>query len=183
MQPPWSTATSTTTLPSCISLISFSLTSLGALAPGMSTPPITRSAERTLSVVGLDGLVRHRRDLALQQRLGQRLVGREMEVRVYGLPFAHEPVLAGDRLLHLHDHLGARPDVSGLLHDLRAGGLVGGVGDPAAQARALFDQHLVPAPGERGGSAGNEPDAVLAGFDFLRRAAAHVCSGTVSLSE
>jgi len=28
----WSTATSTTTLPSCISLISFSLTSLGALA-------------------------------------------------------------------------------------------------------------------------------------------------------
>src|ERR1700682_3433817 len=47
MQPPWSTATSTTTDPSCISLMSFSLTSLGALAPGMSTPPMTRSASRT----------------------------------------------------------------------------------------------------------------------------------------
>ena len=43
-QPPWSTAMSTSTLPGFIRETRALLTSFGALAPGTSTEPITRSA-------------------------------------------------------------------------------------------------------------------------------------------
>ena len=43
-QPPWSIATSTITVPGCISRSMSRVTSFGALAPGISTEPITRSA-------------------------------------------------------------------------------------------------------------------------------------------
>ena len=45
--PPWSMAMSTTTLPGRIAAIISRLTSLGALAPGTSTAPITTSASAT----------------------------------------------------------------------------------------------------------------------------------------
>jgi len=43
-QPPWSIATSTITDPGCIVLRSPLRMSFGATAPGISTPPTTRSA-------------------------------------------------------------------------------------------------------------------------------------------
>ena len=43
-QPPWSMATSTITEPGSISRSMSRVTSFGALAPGISTEPITRSA-------------------------------------------------------------------------------------------------------------------------------------------
>ncbi len=46
-QPPWSMAMSTSTEPGFIRATSSSLTSVGALAPGISTAPITRSARST----------------------------------------------------------------------------------------------------------------------------------------
>ena len=47
MHPPWSIATSTITAPFFIFATIALVTSLGAAAPGISTPPITRSASRT----------------------------------------------------------------------------------------------------------------------------------------
>jgi len=44
MQPPWSMATSTTTAPFFMREIICRVTILGAEAPGMSTPPMRRSA-------------------------------------------------------------------------------------------------------------------------------------------
>ena len=49
MQPPWSTATSSTTEPGAMVAIISSVTSVGALAPGSSTAPISNSARRTAS--------------------------------------------------------------------------------------------------------------------------------------
>ncbi len=59
-QPPWSIAMSTRTLPGFIRETSSLVTSFGALAPGMSTAPMTGSASTTAfssSGVGHDGLV------------------------------------------------------------------------------------------------------------------------------
>ena len=68
MQPPWSTATSTTTEPGFISLISSSVTSFGAFAPVTSTAPMTRSASVTASCDVLRVRV-ERLDLALEDVL------------------------------------------------------------------------------------------------------------------
>ena len=46
-QPPWSMAMSTTTLPGRMLAIISRVTSLGALAPGTSTAPITTSDSAT----------------------------------------------------------------------------------------------------------------------------------------
>ena len=46
-QPPWSTAMSTSTEPGFICATRSLLTSLGALAPGISTAPMTMSASVT----------------------------------------------------------------------------------------------------------------------------------------
>ena len=46
-QPPWSIAMSTSTAPGFIRDTSSSLMSFGALAPGTSTAPMTRSASMT----------------------------------------------------------------------------------------------------------------------------------------
>jgi hypothetical protein len=43
-QPPWSMEMSTSTAPGFIASMTWRVTSLGALAPGISTEPITRSA-------------------------------------------------------------------------------------------------------------------------------------------
>ena len=47
IQPPWSIATSTIAEPGFMALMCSAVTSLGAAAPGISTPPITKSASST----------------------------------------------------------------------------------------------------------------------------------------
>src|SRR5439155_1606673 len=140
-----------------------------------------RLQERKLSIVGLDGLIRDRGDLPLEERLAQRLVRREMKIGVDGLTFAHQRVLGGDGLLHLDDHFRARPDFGRLLDELGTRHLVRGVGDAAAQPGALFHQHLVPAPGQRRDAAWNQAHPVLAGFDLFRATDDHRLSGRFAL--
>jgi hypothetical protein len=51
MQPPWSIATSTMTDPARIVETISAVTSFGAFAPGIRTPPISRSQLRTASAM------------------------------------------------------------------------------------------------------------------------------------
>ena len=72
----------------------------------------------------LHGLVGDAGDLALQQLLGQRLVGGEVQVGEERQPLAHPVVLLGDRLLDLEHHVDAAvgaPRLVGVGDDRRAG--------------------------------------------------------------
>ena len=86
-------------------------------------------------VARLDGLVRDRGDAALDERVRQRLVRREVQVREEHEPVAQPPVLGVDRLLDLEQELGVAPDVVDG-DDLRTDRLVRVVGERAAFARA-----------------------------------------------
>ena len=99
MQPPWSTATSTTTAPFFILAIMAAVTSLGAAAPGISTPPTTgrRGARRGAMLYG----VRHRawRRVRRTCRPGTRILVRLMS-RTRDLRAHAERDL---RRVHAHD--------------------------------------------------------------------------------
>ena len=66
-----------------------------------------RREQRQPAVGGLHGLVRDRVDPALQQELGQLLVGRQVQVGEQLLTLAEAVVLGRDRLLDLDDQVGA----------------------------------------------------------------------------
>ena len=71
-------------------------------------------------------------------------LGREVEVREQDLTLAQVLELRGDRLLDLHDHVGARPDLGRRRDDLGAGALVALLGDARTRSGAVLDQDLVP---------------------------------------
>jgi hypothetical protein len=119
-------------------------------------------------------MIGDRRDLLLHQDLGELGVDAgEVEVGVDDLARLDALVLDLDRLLHLHDHLGALPDLVRSGDDLRADALVLAVGDAGALTGALLDHHLVTLAGQRGDSGRNHSDAVLAGLDLLRHSDDH----------
>ena len=66
-----------------------------------------------------------------------------MQVRVEDLSSAQQPVLGGDGLLDLHDHVGLAVHGLRVGHDARAGSDIVGVGDAAAKACAGLDKHFV----------------------------------------
>ena len=80
---------------------------------------------------------------------------------------------SGERLLDLEDHLGALPHVVGGGDDLGADGLVGLVGDAAAEAGALLHEDLVAVRGQRARASGDHADAVFARLHFGRNAYDH----------
>ena len=79
----------------------------------------------------------------------------------------------GERLLHLHDHLGLRPDLGGVRADPRARRGERVVGEAGFRSGAGFDDDLVPAPHESVGSGGGEGHAALVGFGFFGDAYEH----------
>ena len=81
--------------------------------------------------------------LRLDQLLGERLVGGQVQVGEQHLALAHAVVLLGDRLLDLEHHLGVAPDVVGGVEDRGAGGDVLLVGDLGADAGVRLDEDLV----------------------------------------
>ena len=87
--------------------------------------------------------------------------GRKMKVGKQGLTRPHELELRRLRLLHLHDEIGPAEDVPSGVDKGRAGGSVGLVGKPRAQARGSFHDHLVASPHEFLGTHWQEADAVF----------------------
>ena len=89
-----------------------------------------------------------------------------MEVGEQDEPLSQQRVLGRERLLDLQQELGLAPDASGRAEGC-ADGSVGIVGEGAAFARALLDEHVVPALHELAGTGRRERDPVLVGLDLL----------------
>ncbi len=85
MQPPWSTATSTITLPGFIVVIISRVTSLGALAPLTNTAPTTKSARRTARAT-LNGVEYQVVKLPCNMVLRVRIRSRLISIRVTSAP-------------------------------------------------------------------------------------------------
>ena len=83
-------------------------------------------------------------------------------------------VLGGDRLLHLHQQVGAAPDLGGVRHDHGAGGGIVLVVDARARPCAGLHEHLVPAARELIDAGRRDGDAVLVVLDLGGDADAHV---------
>src|SRR5262249_16384608 len=113
-----------------------------------------------------DRLVRDARHLRVGEALRELRLRREVEVRVEHEPFAEEAVLGRERLLDLHNHLGA-PRLGGGADDLRAGGDVLAVLDAPAFARAALEEDLVAARREAASPRGGHADSVLARLDLF----------------
>src|SRR4029453_14699390 len=125
-----------------------------------------RRKQGQAAVGQLHGLVRDRRDLPLGQRLRELPAGRQVEVGEQDLALAQVLELRRDRLLHLHDHVGARPDLGRGSDDLGTGALVTLLRDARAGARAVLDEDLVPRRGELASALGRQRDAVLVVLDL-----------------
>ena len=90
----------------------------------------------------------------------------------------------GERLLHLHDQLGAAKHGVSVRHDLGARGLIISIGKTCANSRAGFDQNLVSLVGELAHRRWHNADAVLVVLDLLRHTDQHcdpLCHGGRSL--
>ena len=112
-------------------------------------------------------------DLAVDQLLGEGLVGGQVEVGEQGQALVHAVVLLRDGLLDLEHHLGVVPDLVGTVEDLGAGRRELGVVDLRPHARALLDVHVVPVRGQLVHADGRDRHAVLVVLDFLRDADLH----------
>ena len=99
------------------------------------------------------------------ERLRQRLVCGDVQVREERQVLAEPAVLLGDRLLHLQQQLRRAPDLVDR-GDPRADGGVGVVGEARADAGVLLDGHLVAALDELERAGGRERDAILALLDL-----------------
>ncbi len=122
----------------------------------------------------LHGLVGDRGDLALDQLIGQRLVGGQVQVGEQGQALAHPVVLLGHRLLDLQHHVRGAPHVVGVRDDRRPRRDVLLVMDRGALAGALLDVHLVAVRGQLVHTDGRDRHAVLVVLDFLRDADLHL---------
>ena len=126
-----------------------------------------RREQRQAAVGGLDRLVGDPGDAGVDQRPRQRLVRGDVEIREEREPLPQAGILALDRLLHLEQELGPRPD---LLHvgEPGADGGVRLVGEPGAGSGVLLDEDLVPALDELERPGGRQGDTVLPRLDLFR---------------
>jgi len=134
---------------------------------------LAHGLEQRQAALHLDGLVRDARDLLVEQRLRELGLGGEVEVREEQLAFAHAIELGRQRLLHLHDHVGALPHVVGGLHDLGADLAVRVVGETGAVPGAFLHEHLVTRGHQRVRGGGDDANAVLLALDLGRAANDH----------
>ena len=140
-----------------------------------------RSEQRKGASVGLDRLVGDRRDSALHQRAGERLVGRDVEIGEEHEALPEALVLRGDRLLDLEQEVGFAPHlVDG--HAPSANGLVGLVGKRAARPRAAFHEDLVAALRELERTGRRQRDPVLVLLDLGGDADLHRAGDDIRLA-
>src|SRR5262245_5968850 len=91
-----------------------------------------------------------------------------MEIGEQHLPGPELLALGSERLLDLHDQLGAGKNLIGIGRDLGAHGLVIGIGQARAQSRRPLDDDLVAARGQLPHRRGHEADPEFAILDFSR---------------
>ena len=114
----------------------------------------------------LHRLVRDGGDLLVDELLGERLVGGEVEVGEQGQALTQAVVLLGHRLLDLHDHVRLAPHVVGGVEDRGALRDVLLVGDRGAEAGTLLDEHVVTATHELVHPHGGDADPELVVLDL-----------------
>jgi hypothetical protein len=136
-----------------------------------------RDEEREVPVRELDRLVRDAGRARVHVRLGELLVGGEVEVGEDRLSLPHARPLDRDRLLHLDDHLGFLPDGVGRREDLRADARVLLVREARALTGALLDVDGMTSGHERLGAGRDERDTILVRLDLLRDSDLHVRAG------
>jgi hypothetical protein len=115
----------------------------------------------------LDRLVGDRRRARLEQALGERAVGGEVQVGEQDLPGAQVVVLLGPGLLDLHDQVRG-PRLGGGVDDPRAGDRVVVVMDPGGEPGPGLDEDLTPGRDELGHPRCSQADPTLV-VEHLRR--------------
>ncbi len=144
------------------------LQELGPLLDGHAAGHLAhRGQERMGAVFQRDGFVRNGHDLSFEHRLGQFPVGCEMEIREKYLSLADEIEFGRERLLDLHDHVGAAVDVGRVVNDLGSGLDIVIVEDAAARAGVRLDKDGVPSLSHLLDAHGKNADAVLVLLDLL----------------
>ena len=126
-----------------------------------------RGEQRQRTVGQLHGLVRDAAHPAVQERVGDRRIGCEVQIGEEDQPRAEVGELRGQRFLDLADQLGALPDLVRGLHDRCAGALVVGVGDRGVDAGPGLDQHRRTVVEELADAVGCDRHPVLLGLDLL----------------
>ena len=150
---------------------------LQALGADMHAHPPRHLAHRRQQRQGAarvgHGLIGDAGRAALDQPLGLRLVGGEVQIGEQHLALAQHGDLGGQRLLHLHDHVGIGEHLGRIGGDARPGGAIGVVAEADGARRPLLHAHRMAAHGELAHRIRGQPDAVLVGLDFLGNADAH----------
>jgi hypothetical protein len=106
-------------------------------------------------------------DAGRHQRLGLLAVGREVEIGEEDFPALEQRALGLERLLDLHDQIGAFENLGRVGCDLRAGRDIVGIRYAGAVACILLHHDAVAAPGELAHRRGHQAHAVFVVFDFL----------------
>ena len=109
-----------------------------------------------------------------EQLLAELVRGGEVEVREEQLVLAHQRELGRDRLLDLHDHVGAAPDLFARRDDLRARLDVLLVGDAEPRPAPCSTSTVWPRCTEHRDAGRGHADAKLLGLDLFGNADAHV---------
>ena len=134
---------------------------------GEAARDLTHRLEEGQLALLVEGLVREAVGAGGDTRVGQRAVGREVEVGEEHLPLAHPAPLDLERLLDLHDHVALGPDPVDVGFDGRAGGAVLVVGEAGAEPRPRLHEHLVAVRDQLLRAGGAQGDAVLVGLDLF----------------
>ena len=148
-----------------------------------------RGEQRERAGVDLDGFVRDAEHLAVEQRVGDRGIGREMEIGEEDEPGTEMLQLARLGLLHLEHEVGAPPRVVGGRHDLGTRGAVDVVGNGTSRTRVPLDEHRHVVDHQLMHAVGGDRDAVLTLLRLTRHAHhercgnAHRCTSTQLLDD
>ena len=119
------------------------------------------------------GFIGNAHRAGLDQILGLRRIGRQVQVGVEDLALAQHGALLGLRLLHLHDHLGLGEDFGSGGNDLGPGLDVVGICRANAVARLGFHPDLVAMGNHFADRQRRQADAVFMVLDFLWHANEH----------
>ena len=120
-----------------------------------------------------DGLVGDADDARVEQRLGLRRIGREMEIGEERLAGLEQLDFLRLRLLHLHDHVGFGEHRGSVGKNARAGARVDRVGKIDGVRGVGFDEDGVTVRGEFAHGRGRHADAVFVVLDLLGNADLH----------
>src|SRR5947208_1683591 len=170
-------ATSTMTDPFFIRLTIWRVTSFGADAPGISTPPITKSASAVARAMEyeFDACVRTTPPKMSSSSRSRFRYRRQMKIGEQHQARPEVRDLLLHRLLDLHDHVGALPYHLCRANNLRSRFLIFRVRHRRAFARLGLHQYLVSGIHQRLPPGRHDAYAPLLVLNFFGNADNHVC--------